>query len=331
MANRKRLQATLRASTFLCSAVASHKMTSKKHAPTVEETLIGMERIEEILETALYSAHITESIPISVFLIGPSGAGKSKLIMQYHCANGCHLTSDVTSMGLQELLASDHENKIRCIIIPDFNLVLSHRASTLQLTIANLLSVMSEGTIRVDDGRQHKETKHFPCGVITAMTRELYVTVARKWNVLGLNRRFLPIYYEYSLDTRQRIQDRIQAGTVTLRQLAAKELIITADYSPVSIGSSGMRIQSLSDELATNMGWIPASSRKKRELHPDEQGEGKKAYFTGKALEFSPHLALRSMARAHALRDGRNEVSEADTEFLIRLIGFTRFDRPGQI
>lgn len=322
-----------------CSVVATEKMTSasarakeEKAEAKIGETLIGMERISEILETSLYSAHITQSIPISVFLIGPSGAGKSKLIMQYHCANGCHLTSDVTSMGLQELLASDHENKIRCIIIPDFNLVLSHRASTLQLTIANLLSVMSEGTIRVDDGRQHKETKHSPCGVITAMTRDLYVSVARKWNVLGLNRRFLPIYYEYSLETRQKIQERIMNGTVTLRQLAAKELTLPAkDYSDVSIGNLGVRIQTLSDELATNMGWIPASARKKRELHPDEQGEGKKAYFAGKALEFSPHLALRSMARAHALRDGRNEINESDTDFLIRLIGFTRFDRPGQI
>src|SRR5216684_1802124 len=116
----------------------------------MNEQLIGLDPLLEIVETAIYSAHLADTIPISAILIGPSGAGKSKAIIQYKGTNGCHLTNDVTSMGLQDILGADHENKVRFLVVPDFNVVLSHRASTLQLTVANLLSVLSEGTMRID-------------------------------------------------------------------------------------------------------------------------------------------------------------------------------------
>lgn len=289
----------------------------------LSESLIGVESLSEIAETALFSAYLTKNVPTSLVFIGPSGAGKSKLVMQYQNINGSHLTTDITSSGLQELLAGDPMNKIRFLIVPDFNVVLSHRASTLQLTIANLLSVTSEGTVRIDDGRLKKETKHNPCGIMTAMTRELYSQFARKWAVLGFNRRFLPIYYDYGLGTRQKINVAIMTGKVTLLQLARSAIPMPKRECDVTIATPvAIRIQSLSDELATNIGWVPISRR----------GGGKSgAIFTEKQLEFSPHLALRSMARAHALREGRGTVGDDDLNFLLKLIGFTRYDRPGML
>lgn len=314
----------LTASTLIRYSVQPTDMKAKKSA---SEALIGVENLSEIAETALFSAHLTKSIPTSLVFIGPSGAGKSKLIMQYENVNGSHLTSDITSSGLQELLAADPAGKIKFLIVPDFNVVLSHRASTLQLTIANLLSVTSEGTVRIDDGRLKKETKHAPCGILTAMTRDLYSMFARKWAVLGFNRRFLPIYYDYSLQTRQRINTAIMGGYVTLMQLA--RAAVPMPKKPQDVGISpgmGQRIQGLSDELANNIGYIPTPTR-----HRSNKGTHGGARFAGKQLEFSPHLALRSMARAHALRDGRRDVKEPDLDFLFRLIGFTRYDRPGQL
>lgn len=304
-------------------------MTTATVAATAKENLIGLEPLEEICETAIFSSHLTDTIPISVMLIGPSGAGKSKLIMQYQNANGCHITSDVTSMGLQELMQLDHKGEVKFIIIPDFNLVLSHRASTLQLVIANLLSLTSEGTIRIDDGRVRKETKHAPVGIITAMTRELYRHVAKKWSVLGFNRRFLPIFYDYSVETRMRIQNSIVNGTTTLLQLAERKLNVPPKPSDVSVSQVGKDIQMLSDELATNIGYLPAQSRDKAKEENNNHRKG--VMFIGKQLEFSPHLSLRSMARAHALRDGRNKVQDQDVKFLMRLLTFTRYDRPGSL
>ncbi len=262
------------------------------------EALIGVENLSEIAETALFSAYLTKNVPTSLIFIGPSGAGKSKLVMQYQNVNGSHLTSDITSIGLQELLAGDPQDRIRFLIVPDFNVVLSHRASTLQLTIANLLSVTSEG----------------------------YSMFARKWAVLGFNRRFIPIYYDYSLQTRQKINTAIMGGYVTLLQLARAAIPMPKKLQEVNISNAmGQRIQLLSDELANNIGYIP--SRREKGVKGSHGG----ARFIGKQLEFTPHLALRSMGRAHALREGRSEVKDDDLNFLMRLIGFTRYDRPGQL
>ena len=295
------------------------KATSKR----TSEKLIGLDSLLEIAETAIYSSYLADTIPISVILIGPSGAGKSKAIMQYKGTNGCHLTNDITSMGLQDILGGDHENKIRFLVVPDFNVVLSHRASTLQLTVANLLSVTSEGTVRIDDGREKKELKHSPIGILTAMTRDLYARIANKWAILGFSRRFMPIYYDYTLETRQKIQDSIMHGGTTLLQLIPRTMETPKKLTATLIGSYGERIKSISDELATNIGYVPSFSKK-------NVASGKSS-FIGKQLEFTPHLALRTMARAHALRDGRKEVAEADMKFLLNLISFTRYDRPGML
>lgn len=287
---------------------------------TTKEFMIGTEQLSEIIETVLFTAYVEESIPVSVILIGPSGAGKSKLVMQYRTSIGCHITSDVTSMGLQELLARDTEQKIKFIVIPDFNLVLSHRQSTLQLTIGNLLSMTSEGTIRIDDGRQAKETKHGPVGIISAMTSQMYSAIGKKWVALGFSRRFIPINYDYGLQTRDIIQRTISLGDITMLQLIEKEI----EAPPVTrVGISqdiSNRIMLFSGELATNIGYIPYSSRK--------SPEKPKAMFIGKQIEFSPHLVLRTLARAHALRDKRTEVTEHDIIFCMKLVQFTRYDQP---
>lgn len=290
------------------------------------EALIGFEPLIEIIETTLYSAYLSDTIPQSSILIGPSGGGKSKGIIQYKDTNGCHLTSDVTSSGLLELLGNDHAGKINFLVIPDFNVVLSHKASTLQLTIANLLSATSEGTVRYDDGRQKKEAKHTPVGIVTAMTRELYEQVAKKWSVLGFQRRFLPLYFEYGLETRLKIQSSIARGTTTFLQLAARSIVAPEKLREIKANGVANEIQVLSDELATNMGWVPirSSSTSKR------GGKFKpKSWNMGKQLEFSPHLTLRTLARSHALRRGAEEVGQDDIDFLLRVLRFTRYDRPG--
>lgn len=289
------------------------------------EKLIGLDPLLEIAETAIYSSYLAGTIPISIILIGPSGAGKSKAIMQYKGTNGCHLTNDITSMGLQELLGRDTENKVRFLVIPDFNVVLSHRASTLQLTVANLLSVTSEGTVRIDDGREKKEVQHAPIGILTAMTRDLYMRIANKWAVMGFSRRFLPIYYDYTLETRQLIQNSIMQGGTTLLQLMPRVMKTPkAITSNTSIGNFADMIRLVSDELSVNIGYVPALA--KRNVPAKN-----KSTFLGKQLEFTPHLALRTMARAHALKDNREEVTEKDIKFLMELIAFTRYDRPGQL
>ena len=296
--------------------------------PTLEsrigETLIGLGPLEEIIETAIFSAYLTEVIPLSLMLIGPSGIGKSKCIMQYRGNAGTHLTTDITSMGLQEIMAKDTEQQVRFIIIPDFNIVLSHRHATLQLTVANLLSITSEGSVRIDDGRQEKEVQHTPVGIISAMTREMYAMIGKKWVALGFSRRFLPLNYDYSLSTKEKINRAIADNLVTNLQLVLKNIKVPPRSANVNIDNeSSQRIMNLSHELATNMGWTPIVNRK--------DVNKPKAINLGKHMEFSPHITLRTLARAHALRSNRNVVLDEDVTFCMKVISYTRYDQPAQL
>src|SRR5271157_1097144 len=222
-----------------------------------------MEPLEEILETAIFSGYLTNAIPLSLMLVGPSGTAKSKVIMQYQSGLGCHITTDITSSGMQELLAKDSKEIIKFIIIPDFNIVLSHRHSTLQLTVANLLSMTSEGSIRIDDGRAVKEVKHSPVGIISAMTPAMYSVIGKKWVALGFSRRFLPINYDYSLKTREKIQHSIAAGLTTMLQLAEKKLHAPDHRVDIHISDDqSTRIMNFSHDLASAIGWVPVPNRK---------------------------------------------------------------------
>lgn len=288
------------------------------------ETMIGTEPLCEIIETAIFTGYVKGSIPVSGMLIGPSGAGKSKVLMQYQNSIGCHVTTDVTSMGLQELMAGDPQEKIRFIVIPDFNIVLSHRTSTLQLTIGNLLSMTSEGTIRIDDGRDIKEAKHGPVGILSAMTREIYAGMGKKWAAMGFSRRFLPINYDYGLRTRELVQRSIASGHITMLHLTPRLVSAPSRDMGISISKENSdRIMNYSHDLAENIGFIPVRGGR------DKAGQFKpKAINNGKQIEFSPHMVLRTLAKAHALRDERSEVEDADMEFLMKLISYTRYDQP---
>jgi len=285
----------------------------------IKEQMIGLEQLTELLETVLFTGHLINCIPISCMLIAPSGAGKSKLVMQYKESLGCHVTTDITSMGMQTLLADDKEEKIKFVIVPDFNIVLSHRAATLQLTIGNLLSMTSEGTIRIDDGRGIKEVKHGPIGVMSAMTRDMYGAIGKRWIALGFSRRFLPINYDYGVHTTMLIQRSIARGETTALQL--EDNVFQGKITPSVVEMSNEisnAILEFSGSLAENIGWIPGKNR-----------DGTvKAVYVGKQMEFSPHLVLRTLARAHALRAGRFETNMADVDFCMKVIEFTRFDRP---
>src|SRR4029077_18522366 len=133
--------------------------------------LVGMETLQEIIETVLFTPAIFDCVPISIILVGPPGTGKSKIILQFS-APSLMKTNDVTSAGLADIVGDDKDNNVRHVIVPDFNIVVSHKSSTSNLTIASLLTLMSEGILRIDDGRRKKELVHSPLGIITAMTRE---------------------------------------------------------------------------------------------------------------------------------------------------------------
>lgn len=124
-----------------------------------------------------------------------------------------------------------------------------------------------------------------------------------------------------------KIQESIARGATTLLQLAPLNIIAPEKPIPINADNCAQQIKQLSEELAMNIGYIPMRG------HEAKVG-GKfkaKSGFMGKQLEFSPHLALRSMASAHALKNKRIKIEADDIDFLVRLLRFTRYDRPGML
>lgn len=281
-----------------------------------------MQTINEIVNTMLLTCCVAHDKPVSCLLVGPSGGGKSMTLMRWK-APWIHHTNDITSIGMSDIIESDPKNEIRSIILPDFNLPLSHRSSVTTLTVANMLSVMSEGTCRVDDGRVKKELKHVPMSFISACTPDMYFAHYRKWRSLGLLRRFLVVNYRYGLPTRREGNGKIRSGKIGSGLLPERQIPYSVNESGIDVRldpREAKDIELLSLELARNLGYNIS-----RDFHTKQikwtEGEP--------ALEFSPHLTLQAIARANALRMKRRIVRKEDIDFLVKILTFTNPSNPG--
>jgi energy-coupling factor transporter ATP-binding protein EcfA2 len=288
--------------------------------------LIGTAPLEQLIETAIFTGHLYDTVPISLMLIGPSGAGKSKLLLKFEGAM-LHRSDDVTSSGLQDIMQADEkEQTITHIVLPDFNAPLSHKPATSTLLVANLLTMMSDGTARIDDGREMKTLVHNPIGILTAVTPEMYSKNEYKWKVLGFKRRFLPIFYDYTPATIMRAQSDICKGKITSQPLT-KKLISFKDGKKV-IKLNKREAEQLKEMSVYLAECLAIHGIKKR----DEEKKIKHEIVPGKVLlPYSPHLLLQAMARGNALKHGRSSVIKKDITFCGELLSFCRYGEPKRL
>lgn len=291
-----------------------------------ENNLIGTRSLEEIIETAIFTGHLAQTVPVSLMLIGPSGAGKSKMLLKFQ-GNMLHRSDDVTSSGLQNIMQVDEkEQAITHIVLPDFNAPLSHKPATSTLLVANLLTMMSDGTARIDDGREVKTLVHNPIGILTAVTPEMYSKNEHKWKVLGFKRRFLPIFYDYTPATIIKAQQRICKGRVTSEPLTEKKILFRGKKIDVKLNRREAEdIMHLSVYLAE---CLAIHGIRKR----DEDKKIKAEIVPGKTLlPYAPHLLLQAIARGNALKSGRKIVLKKDIAFCAELLSFCRYGEPKRL
>ena len=294
--------------------------------------LIGTEKLSEIIETIFLTSQVDKAIPISLFLIADSGTGKSKSILRYDAPWALRM-DDLTSSGLLSVLEKDTQNKTRFVIIGDLNAVLAHRTSVMKLTFGNLLTLMSDGTAQMADGAGRKEIKHLPIGLIVAITKQMYLKNYNAWDDTGFLRRFVPIFYEYSLALSGKIQVEISKQRVTREPLTQTKIEPVPEFLkdgslrnivlPQEIAN---RIMILSGDWTTN--YLSRGPIRKRDMKTK-----KIRYESGIPYirqPFDPHLVLQTMCKSHAIWRDRKAVSatEADFKFLQLFVEFTRFDRP---
>lgn len=292
-----------------------------------DNNLVGTKMLEEIIETVIFSGQLSGAIPLSLMLIGPSGGGKSKLLLRYEKTASLHRSDDLTTSGLFDILKLDERDQRKThIIIPDFNAPLSHKPATSTLLVSNLLTVMSDGSARIDDGRETKEITHAPIGILTAVTPEMYAKNEYKWKMLGFRRRFLPIFYDYSPASVMKVQSKITRGQVSLLSLTPKTFVFKGPKKSIYLNSKEAKdIQNLSMMLAELLA-LHTQSKK------IEENKIKYQIVPGKALlPYAPHLMLQVYAKANALRLNRARVSSTDVMACAELLEFCRYGEPKRL
>lgn len=285
-----------------------------------------MEFVLEILETSIATAYVKGSIPSSVILIGPSGAGKSQALLLYGqpgIVPSIHYSDDLTGSGVEDIVSCDPENRISHILCPDFNVVLSHKDTVVNLTSAKLMTLMSDGIVRVDDGRSKKDIKHRPTAILTAMTSRIYTKVSKKWDMLGFKRRFIPVFFQYSAATQIEIQASIRNGRKAILEIKKNPISRMTQSVEVKILSrESHSLEMLSAIMSHNLSYHPARDRK----------SGRVISIPGDDfLPFSPHHVLRTMASGHALLRGRRVVTSADVDFCKAMTDFCKYGHPVSI
>lgn len=305
-----------------------------KAAPAIathlDRSMVGVGPLSEIVETALYTACLKNSVPISLILVGPPGSGKSKLILQF-VTESLHKTNDITSQGLADIVSGDPTSITRHIVIPDFNIVVSHKPTTSNLTVASLLTLMSEGVLRLDDGRRSKEMEHSPIGIITAMTRDIYEENAARFRKLGIGRRFTPIFFNYGIKTREQVQDSIRDGDTTLCQLEPFEVKLPDrslwPFDITTQNGQAERLRILSRDMSAALSYYPQWEKVMDTVNRTQSWQIV-PYKGAEPIEFTPHMVLRAMAQAHALRGDRREISKEDVDFCMRFVEFMNYAQP---
>jgi len=273
--------------------------------------LFCIEPVLEIVETALFTACVRDENPVSMILIGPSGIAKSMMLTHYAAAE-VRRSDSISSQGLFDLASTDHKNELKFLVIPDMNPTLSRKPSTVQSTIASLLSFTADGTVRIDDGRHQKECKHAPVGLLTSATDDIYSRNAKKWFALGLRRRIVPVFFTYTQETTRKLQKLVREGRIHSTPPPCVKLKLSQKAKPAVSESQLMTIENYSHRFSVLLG--------KLTVHHAENGQHK--WYVRPVVPIAPQIILTTMLRAHAIRDARAVVTDADLDFIARFLDF---------
>jgi hypothetical protein len=282
--------------------------------------MIGVERISRLLRVlAASDAVVPAEARLSAILIAPSDAGKSQLLLS-HLPHGARVLDDFTTASLYHLFEERKGNVAPSwVVVPDLNALIAHKPSVANLTFANLLSLLGEGTTEIlgpdgskvsvsDDGKPRK------LGILTGITPDMMHGRRMKWRATGFLRRMIPIYYTYGTETQKTIQAHIRNGSkASTIGYERHEMSRVPKPRAVSINASeALEIEKLSEDVI------------RYQLRWGSEARSVKAFD----LPFSVHKSFRRFAQSHARLNGRLTVKAKDLEALQDFARFVRYDQP---
>ena len=255
--------------------------------------LIGMELIQEVVETIILTGRVKNADPISLLLVAEPEHGKTSVVLERPCSS-VFVLSDVTGKGIQQLCQMMPETTH--FIINDMLAPSSKKNSVKQFTISMLCAMTEEG-IRATayPGTVEQFGEKGRRAIIACMPRTLVTDGRGWWNKSGFSSRMLPFAFTHSKDLTIRIKD-----------------CINSDHFESAWKSTGKEFKVPKFPITVE---LPKKQRDKIRRMSD---------LRAKLLDEKGYRRLkqyRTMAAAHAIRRGWHKptVNDADLEFLARM------------
>jgi hypothetical protein len=169
------------------------------------------EKVEKLIKYALLSGFVKNDVPLSLMLVSPPEHAKTSIIRGIKCKNA-YETADLSPKPIIDkvipMLLNDH---IHHIVIPDFVKPCSHKAVTVDSTVAFLNAMIEEGVQNQDFfGQSMSLPRIVRAGLITSLTPAYFNKYFKRWNDIGFLTRFLVVSYSYSDTTKSEIHNIIK-------------------------------------------------------------------------------------------------------------------------
>ena len=84
--------------------------------------MIKVERMQKLIELALFSAYVEGEKPVSLLITAPVEAGKTEALMQFASNKGVLVLTDATAYGIMRDYGQNIiSRQIRHLVIPGFD------------------------------------------------------------------------------------------------------------------------------------------------------------------------------------------------------------------
>src|SRR3990167_2420034 len=175
--------------------------------------LFGVQRIEDIIETIIWSGWLSDRAPLSILLVAGPQSGKTQLMRQLRGNRGIEIMDVFTPTGMEAGGFSERIGKsdLKHIIITEFGRLFSnYTTKATNLMYLNTLIEEGSGLMVTKFVKSHKH--YGACGILTAMTEKGFDKAERSLNELGFLTRTFVLFYRYSQDFLRKAEEGIAEG-----------------------------------------------------------------------------------------------------------------------
>lgn len=174
--------------------------------------MIDLEPLITMIMLTIYTGYILNvPKPNSLLIIAKPESGKTEALKKFIPNKNIAYLSDVTAHGIErDFLPKIENGEIRHLIIPDLLKPLSRKVSTVKTFVTMMNSLIEEGIGSVSTyAIARTSSKPVKCGLITAITDEIFNDRRHGWSKLGFLSRLVPFSYSYGMDSVKRVFDSI--------------------------------------------------------------------------------------------------------------------------